>query len=88
MPEDSAAAIGAWAGFSGVTTAVGPLVGGWLVTALTWRAIFFLNVPFALLTLYATLRHVPANRDSNASSHLDWPGALCTVIGLEGLPTR
>ena len=84
-PEDSNAAIGMWAGLSGVTTAVGPLVGGWLVDAVSWRAIFFINVPFALVTLYATRRHVPRNRDLEASPNLDWVGALVTVVGLGGL---
>lgn len=84
-PEDTGRAIGLWAGLSGVTSAVGPLLGGYLVGAVTWRAIFFINVPVAALTLYATARHVPPNRDEQATRTLDWPGALFTVIGLGGL---
>lgn len=83
-PRDSARAIGLWAGLSGVTTAIGPLLGGYLVQAVSWRAIFFINVPFALLTLFA-IRHMPPNRDEHASPVIDWPGALATVVGLGGM---
>lgn len=84
-PEDNGRAIGLWAGLSGVTTAIGPLVGGYLVSAVTWRAIFFINVPIAVVTFYATAAHVPANRDEQASRDLDWPGALAIIAGLGGL---
>ncbi|GAC1443733.1 MAG: MFS transporter [Chloroflexota bacterium] len=84
-PGDSGRAIGLWAGLSGVTTTVGPLIGGYLVNAVSWRAIFFLNVPVAVLTLYATFRHVPPNKDDGASPHLDWIGAIATAVGLGGL---
>ena len=83
--EDSARAIGLWAGLSGATTALGPLVGGYFVGAVSWRLIFFINVPLAAVTIYATMVHVPETRDSRASRHLDWVGALCTVIGLGGV---
>lgn len=83
-PRDSARAIGLWAGLSGVTTAVGPLLGGYLVQAVSWRAIFFINIPFAALTLFA-IRHMPPNRDEQASPILDLPGAAAVVAGLGGL---
>lgn len=82
--DDAGEAIGTWAGLSGVTTAAGPLLGGYLVQASSWRAIFFLNVPVAAVTVFA-LRHVPENRDPQASGDLDWIGALLTVVGLGGL---
>ncbi len=84
-PEDSGRAIGLWAGLSGVTTALGPLLGGYLVSAVSWRLIFFINVPLAALTLLATIRHVPENRDADASRQLDWMGSLATVVGLGGV---
>jgi len=83
--EDSGRAIGLWAGLSGVTTAAGPLLGGYLVQAVSWRLIFFINVPLAVLTFYATARHVPETRDESASRNLDWPGAAFTVVGLGGV---
>ena len=83
--EDSGRAIGLWAGLSGVTTALGPLLGGYLVGAVSWRLIFFINVPLAAMTFYATARHVPETRDDDAPRHLDWPGAALTVVGLGGV---
>jgi len=84
-PADSGRAIGLWAGLSGVTTAIGPLVGGYFVGAVSWRLIFFLNVPLALATFVATWNHVPENSDPEASRRLDWPGSLATVVGLAGI---
>ena len=83
--EDSGRAIGLWAGLSGVTTALGPLLGGYLVGALSWRLIFFINVPLAVLTFYAASRHVPETRDEVASRDLDWLGAAFTAVGLGGV---
>ncbi len=85
LPEDSGKAIGLWAGLSGVTTALGPLLGGYLVTAVSWRLIFFINIPLAVITLLAAIAHVPETHDPNASKHLDWMGAAATVVGLGGL---
>lgn len=85
IPADASRAIGLWAGLSGVATALGPLAGGWLIQALSWRAIFFLNLPLAALALYATLRHIPENRDRRTAGGLDWPGGLATVLGLGGV---
>jgi EmrB/QacA subfamily drug resistance transporter len=84
-PAERGRAIGTWAGFSAVTTAIGPVLGGWLVDGLSWRAIFFINVPIALLTLWITLRHVPESRDPEAPPELDWVGALLVLAGLSSL---
>ena len=73
-------AIGTWAGFSALTTAAGPVLGGWLVDALSWRAIFFINVPLAAVTLALALRYVPESR-SAAGGALDWRGALLALAG-------
>src|SRR5207245_2231362 len=57
--EDQGKAIGLWSGLSGVTSALGPIAGGWLAEAISWRAIFFLNLPLAAACLFATARFVP-----------------------------
>jgi len=78
-------AIGTWAGFSAVTAALGPVLGGWLVDAVSWRAIFFINVPLALLALMITLTRVPESRANQENPALDWRGALLAVTGLAAL---
>jgi EmrB/QacA subfamily drug resistance transporter len=83
--EERGKAIGIWAGFSALTTALGPVVGGWLVDTLSWRAIFFVNLPVALATLALTFRHVPESRDASTDAPMDWRGAFLAVIGLGAL---
>jgi EmrB/QacA subfamily drug resistance transporter len=78
-------ALGTWAGFSAVTTALGPVLGGWLVDTLSWRAIFFINVPIAVITLSIAFRHVPESREASADAALDWPGGLLAALGLGAL---
>jgi EmrB/QacA subfamily drug resistance transporter len=78
-------AIGTWAGFSALTTALGPVLGGWLVDALSWRAIFFINVPIAAITLFIAFARVPESRDRSADSALDWRGGLLATLGLAAL---
>ncbi|GIJ11985.1 MFS transporter [Micromonospora andamanensis] len=89
-PDDRAKTIGAWSGLSGVSTALGPFIGGWLIDALSWRWIFFLNVPLAVLVVLATLRWVPESRDENASRkrgarQFDVAGALLGALALAGV---
>src|SRR5204862_8366858 len=60
--DEQAQAVGAWAGLSGVTSALGPLVGGWLVTAWSWRVVFFLNLPLTAMAAWAALRCIPGSR--------------------------
>ncbi|TCB98893.1 DHA2 family efflux MFS transporter permease subunit [Micromonospora zingiberis] len=93
-PDDRAKAIGAWSGLSGVSTALGPFLGGWLIDALSWRWIFFLNVPLAVLVVLATLRWVPESRDESASRtrgsgrqarRFDVAGALLGALALAGV---
>jgi MFS family permease len=83
--EERAKAIGTWAGFSAVTTALGPVLGGWLADALSWRAIFFINVPIALITLGIALGHVPESRDRSEESTVDWRGSFLATVGLFAL---
>jgi EmrB/QacA subfamily drug resistance transporter len=78
-------AIGAWAGFSAITAALGPVLGGWLTDAFSWRAIFFINVPLALLAVFITLHYVPEGRPGQPDEPLDWRGALLAALGLGAL---
>ncbi|WP_030489889.1 MFS transporter [Micromonospora chokoriensis] len=93
-PDDRGRAIGAWAGLSGVSTALGPFIGGWLIDALSWRWIFFLNLPLAVLVVLAALRWVPESRDESASRtqgrgrsrrRFDVAGALLGALALAGV---
>jgi EmrB/QacA subfamily drug resistance transporter len=74
-------AIGTWAGASALTTALGPIAGGWLVDTLSWRAIFFINVPLALVALLLAVRWVPESRNQSAGG-VDWTGGALAVLGL------
>jgi len=81
-PGDRTQAIGTWAGFSGVSSAIAPFLGGWLLAAGGWRWIFLINVPVAAATAWMTWRHVPESRDPSVSGSADWRGALTLVIAL------
>ncbi|MGY1945744.1 MFS transporter [Nocardia asiatica] len=83
--RDQGAAIGLWSGFGGVAGALGPFLGGWLIELAGWRAIFFLNVPLAVVVVLVALRHVPESRDPNAATRLDVPGALVVALALGAL---
>ena len=78
-------AIGTWSGFSAITTAIGPVLGGWLVEHWSWRAAFFLNLPLALAVLVISIWKVPESREKNHHGSLDWLGALLATIGLGGV---
>ena len=83
-PTDRARAIGAWSGLGGVATALGPLLGGYLIGAVSWRAIFLINLPIGLFVAWAAGRHVPETRDPMASGRLDLRGAGLAAVGLAG----
>ncbi len=85
VPEDRARAVGLWSGLSGVSAVVGPFVGGWLVDAVSWRAIFFLNVPLAAAAVLIALRHIPETRDDTAVGRPDYLGAVVVSAGLAGV---
>ena len=93
-------AIGTWAGVGAITSALGPVAGGWLVDAFSWRAIFFLNVPIACATIALAVIAVPDSRQDDEDSarsglaprlagrspaRLDWPGAVIATAGLAAL---
>ncbi|HXO21572.1 MAG TPA: MFS transporter [Thermoanaerobaculia bacterium] len=78
-------AIGTWSGFTAITAAVGPVLGGWLVDHASWRWVFFLNLPLAAAVLAISFWKVPESRDAGAAGRLDLPGAFLATLGLAGL---
>ncbi|HJQ84431.1 MAG TPA: DHA2 family efflux MFS transporter permease subunit [Candidatus Binatia bacterium] len=78
-------AIGTWSAFSGVTTSLGPVVGGWLIEHASWRWAFFVNLPVAAIVLGLLFWRVPESRDPAAAGRLDWIGAALVTAGLGGL---
>jgi EmrB/QacA subfamily drug resistance transporter len=83
-PGDRARAIGAWSGLGGVATALGPLLGGYLVDAVSWRAIFLINLPIGIFVVAMASRHVPETRDPTVTGRLDLAGAVLAALGLAG----
>jgi EmrB/QacA subfamily drug resistance transporter len=79
--EQRGRAIGLWSGFTAMTSAAGPVLGGWLIETFSWRWIFLINLPLAAIVLTVSLWHVPESRDVEAS-RLDWLGALLAIGGL------
>ena len=84
-PADRARAIGAWSGLGGVATAAGPLLGGYLISAASWRWIFFINIPIAAAVVALGARHVPESRDPGATGKIDYAGAVAAVVFLTGI---
>lgn len=78
------AAIGTWSGFSAITTAIGPVLGGWLVEHASWRWVFFINLPLAAAVIAISIWRIPESRSATAG-HVDWAGALLAIVGLGGL---
>jgi EmrB/QacA subfamily drug resistance transporter len=83
--DDRGRAVGIWAGMSGVTTALGPFIGGWLVDAVSWRWVFFLNVPLAVAVAWIAARHVSESRDPTAHGRPDILGTAAVTVGLAGV---
>jgi EmrB/QacA subfamily drug resistance transporter len=83
--KDRGHAIGTWSGFTAITAAIGPLLGGWLIEHISWRAVFFINVPLALVVLLISLSSLPESRDETERAKLDWVGAALTTVGLGGI---
>jgi EmrB/QacA subfamily drug resistance transporter len=77
-------AIGTWSGFTAITMAIGPVLGGWLIQHASWRWAFLVNLPLAAGVIVISLRHVPESRSTTARS-IDWLGALIVTLGLGGL---
>ncbi len=83
-PEQRGRAIGTWSGFTSITAAIGPVLGGWIVEHASWRWVFFINVPIAIIVIALTVWRVPESFGENGG-RLDWPGALLTTAGLAGI---
>src|SRR6266550_2477115 len=82
--QERGRAIGVWSGFSAMTTAIGPVLGGWLIEHVSWRAVFFINLPLALVVILISNRHIAETRDRE-STRVDWFGAILTALGLGAL---
>src|SRR6266576_4873519 len=80
--QDRGHAIGVWSGFTAITAAIGPVLGGWLIERISWRAVFFINLPLGLIVLVISFSCVPESRDENDDRRLDWLGAALATIGL------
>src|SRR5437763_15416355 len=83
--EDRGRAIGTWSGATAITTALGPLLGGWLIEHVSWRAVFFLNVPLALAVIALVVLFVPESRDEEEAGRLDLVGAALATLSLAGV---
>ncbi len=78
-------AIGTWSGFTAITAGMGPLLGGWLVENISWRWVFFINVPIACVVLIILFSKVPETRNDDDALKIDWIGAVLTTIGFGGV---
>ena len=85
VENDRSKAIGAWSGFGGLAAAVGPFVGGWLISAVSWRLVFFINLPVAAAVVAIAVRHVPESRAPGVTGPLDVPGAVSITGALVGI---
>jgi len=83
--DDRSAAIGAWSGLGGVATAIGPFLGGWLIGAVSWRLVFYINLPLAVLVVFIAARHVPETKAPGPVPKLDVRGAICISGALAGI---
>jgi EmrB/QacA subfamily drug resistance transporter len=77
-------AIGTWSGFTAITTAIGPVLGGWLVQHASWRWVFLINLPLAAAVIGISLWKIPESRSAGARS-IDWLGAILATVGLGGV---
>jgi EmrB/QacA subfamily drug resistance transporter len=75
-------AIGTWSAFTAITASIGPVLGGWLVAHASWRWVFFINLPMAVVVILLSVWRVPESRDETASRNVDWPGAALATFGL------
>jgi EmrB/QacA subfamily drug resistance transporter len=84
-PGERGRAIGTWSGFGAITTAIGPVAGGWFVQHASWRWVFFINVPIALVVIAVLIWRVPECGTLEKGPALDWSGSLLATLGLGGV---
>jgi EmrB/QacA subfamily drug resistance transporter len=84
-PDDRSTAVSAWSGLASLAAAIGPFIGGWLVSSFSWRLVFLINPPLAVITILVAQRHVPETRDEQAAGRIDVPGAVTAAAGLGAL---
>jgi EmrB/QacA subfamily drug resistance transporter len=82
--QERGRAIGIWSGVSAITTGIGPVLGGWLIEHVSWRAVFFINLPLAFVVILISLRHI-AERADIENTRVDWLGAALAALGLGAL---
>jgi EmrB/QacA subfamily drug resistance transporter len=83
FPDDERGrAIGTWSGFTAITASIGPVLGGWLVEHGSWRWVFFINLPMAVIVILLSVWRVPESRNESASKRMDWLGAALATCGL------
>ncbi len=83
--QERGRAIGTWSGFTSITAAVGPVLGGWFTEHGSWRWVFFINVPLGLAVILLGLWKLPESRANNQEQRLDWPGGLLATVGFGGI---
>jgi EmrB/QacA subfamily drug resistance transporter len=81
-PADRAPAIGVWSGLGGISAAIGPFIGGYLIQTVSWRLIFLINLPLVAAVVWIAERHVPETRDPSATGRLDLAGAGLATVAL------
>ena len=82
--QERGRAIGIWSGISAITTGIGPVLGGWLIEHVSWRAVFFINLPLAVIVILISLRHIAGNANIEIT-RVDWLGATLAALGLGAL---
>ena len=83
--HDRGRAFGTWSAFTSITSAAGPVLGGWLIEHASWHWVFFINLPLAAVVVVLAVRHVPESRNRPAGQTPDWLGAALATAGLGGI---
>src|SRR4051794_17307494 len=85
VPEDRGKAIGSWSGFGGLATAIGPFIGGWLISSASWRYVFLINLPLAAAVIWVCAKHVPETHEPTPARRIDLFGATLITLSPGGL---